>query len=277
MKTGASRGPGVFFAVVLSMVVLVLYRHGQPLSQLLVRPSLTGHTLLGRVRSTTIAMLGIPAAIGLCLMALVLNQGWPSVFGGAMPVVQSEPSRHGGAPAPFSPDDGGEAAASRPSAIVSTPAGGGQGAPASSNLSGSRQAAAPSPASPNPAAEHPSQGAPSTPPAQEPVTTSPPASPGSAPSSKAGSSAKGKGGGKGASAKSKSVSKGRTSKKGGRSSGASKPPSPKPSPATTPAKQSTPAPVVEPAKGEAAKEASSAEADKKKNGSGGGNAYGHEK
>jgi hypothetical protein len=51
-----------------------------------VAPSaLVGDDMLIRLRSTTIGILGLVAAVGLGLVGFVSNQGWPGVFGGPLP------------------------------------------------------------------------------------------------------------------------------------------------------------------------------------------------
>ncbi len=49
------------------------------------RPSLLGGSMLERARSTTFALLGATAALGLAMVALALNQSWPLVAGSAIP------------------------------------------------------------------------------------------------------------------------------------------------------------------------------------------------
>jgi len=46
---------------------------------------LVGDGMLIRLRSTTIGILGLVAAVGLGLVGFVSNQGWPGVFGGPLP------------------------------------------------------------------------------------------------------------------------------------------------------------------------------------------------
>jgi hypothetical protein len=282
------------------MLVLVLYRHGQPLSQLIARPSLLGNTLLGRVRSMTFAMLGATTAVGLCLVAFILNQGWPSVFGGPIPGFPGERSHVAEATsAPPPASNGGTAfgrgpttAASATEAVPDRP-----GRPGS-RLSGSNEVEGPAPASPSPTAPQPSGGgappvegaapppaATPTPPAatSAPTTASPPSTQASA----AGSSDKGKGEGKSkdkgkessstseshAKAESSPAAKGKSASKA-KSASKGKSRSSKPRVEPSPAKQSTPAPVVEPA----GEDAVAAEKEKKdKSGSSNGNAYGHYK
>lgn len=47
--------------------------------------SLLGEGILERARSTTLALLGVTAAVGLSIVALVLQQGWPVVPGSGLP------------------------------------------------------------------------------------------------------------------------------------------------------------------------------------------------
>lgn len=49
------------------------------------RPSLLGDGLLERARSTTLALLGVTAAVGLAIVALVLQQSWPHIGGSPLP------------------------------------------------------------------------------------------------------------------------------------------------------------------------------------------------
>lgn len=57
------------------------------------RPSVLGDGLLERARATSLGLLGITAAVGLAIVALVFNQGWPLVAGGPVPPL---PPRHQG-------------------------------------------------------------------------------------------------------------------------------------------------------------------------------------
>jgi hypothetical protein len=59
------------------MGVTVLLRRGQPGRRHPARLSLLGDGLLERVRSTSLALLGLSTAIGLGLVAVALQQGWP--------------------------------------------------------------------------------------------------------------------------------------------------------------------------------------------------------
>jgi hypothetical protein len=54
----------------------MLSQRGQLLSRLATRPSLAGNGLMERMRSTTFALLGITAAMGLGLVAFISQQGW---------------------------------------------------------------------------------------------------------------------------------------------------------------------------------------------------------
>jgi len=49
------------------------------------RPSVLGGGLLERARSTTLALLGVTAAVGLGIVALALNQSWPLIAGSPVP------------------------------------------------------------------------------------------------------------------------------------------------------------------------------------------------
>lgn len=68
------------------MIVEVLSRLGQTLSRRLSGSSLFGDGMLVRLRSTTIGLLGLVAAVGLGLIAFISQQGWPGVFSGPLPV-----------------------------------------------------------------------------------------------------------------------------------------------------------------------------------------------
>jgi hypothetical protein len=55
-----------------------------------VRASVLGDGLLERTRSTSLALLGLTAAVGLAMVALALNQGWPLIAGAPIPGFGSE-------------------------------------------------------------------------------------------------------------------------------------------------------------------------------------------
>lgn len=50
---------------------------------------LVGDDMLARLRSTTIGILGLVAAVGLGLVGFISHQGWPGVFGGPLPQAPS--------------------------------------------------------------------------------------------------------------------------------------------------------------------------------------------
>jgi hypothetical protein len=66
------------------MVVAVLHVLGQPLSRIAKR-GLLGNSLLGRARSTSFALLGATAAVGLAVLAIALQEDWPLVPGSPPP------------------------------------------------------------------------------------------------------------------------------------------------------------------------------------------------
>lgn len=161
---------------------------------------LLGNKLLDRLRSATFAMLGLTTAVGLVLVALVLQQGWPSVFGGPLPGFPNKPpadetasavpgpSAGGAAPAPQS---GVGAAPSRPgstsgSGVGDSRAGGGSHEVAGSTPIASGPGPAPSEDAPSPpAASPPATGTAPAPAASPPATAAPPATRTDAPVSSA--------------------------------------------------------------------------------------------
>lgn len=64
------------------MNVAVLYRHAQRHGT---RASFLGDGILERARSTSLALLGATAALGLAIVALALNQSWPLLPGSPIP------------------------------------------------------------------------------------------------------------------------------------------------------------------------------------------------
>jgi hypothetical protein len=94
--------------------VSVRHNRGQRRLRTTVRPSLFGAGLLERARATSLALLGATAAVGLAIVAIALNQGWPLIAGSAIP---RPPPQHQGL--------GGAAVASRPGAGHSAPRGAG--------------------------------------------------------------------------------------------------------------------------------------------------------
>jgi hypothetical protein len=67
------------------MDVSVPSKDGQRLRRSTARASILGEGLLERTRSTSLALLGLTAAIGLAMVALALNQGWPLIAGAPIP------------------------------------------------------------------------------------------------------------------------------------------------------------------------------------------------
>jgi hypothetical protein len=72
------------------MDVSVLSKQGQRSLRSALRTSVLGDGLLVRTRSTMLALLGLTAAIGLAMVALALNQGWPLIAGAPIPGFESE-------------------------------------------------------------------------------------------------------------------------------------------------------------------------------------------
>ncbi|HMJ73256.1 MAG TPA: hypothetical protein VK471_07845 [Solirubrobacterales bacterium] len=72
------------------MGVSVLSKHGQRSLRSVARASVLGDGLLERTRSTSLALLGVTAAIGLAMVALALNQDWPLIAGAPIPGVESK-------------------------------------------------------------------------------------------------------------------------------------------------------------------------------------------
>jgi len=86
------------------MGVAVASRIGHALSRLVAGSSFAGEGILIRLRSSTIGLLGVIAAVGLGLVGFVSQQGWPEVFSGPLPVgpsrvVQNDTIALGGEPA----------------------------------------------------------------------------------------------------------------------------------------------------------------------------------
>lgn len=67
------------------MDVSVLSKNRQRSLRSAARASVLGDGLLERTRSTSLALLGATAAIGLAMIALALNQGWPLIAGAPIP------------------------------------------------------------------------------------------------------------------------------------------------------------------------------------------------
>jgi hypothetical protein len=65
----------------------VPYKRGQEWLRAAGRPSILGDGLLERARAISLALLGATAAVGLAIVALAMNQGWPLVAGSSIPVI----------------------------------------------------------------------------------------------------------------------------------------------------------------------------------------------
>jgi hypothetical protein len=68
------------------MDVAVSHKRGKRLSSLSLS-SVIGDGLLERARATSLGLLGITAAVGLAIVALAFNQGWPLVAGSPVPAL----------------------------------------------------------------------------------------------------------------------------------------------------------------------------------------------
>jgi len=182
------------------MDVEVPSKLGQAVARAISPSTLVGDGMLVRLRSTTIGILGLVAAVGLGLVGFVSNQGWPGVFGGPLPQaptrlvendsisapspvalrrsVQGARHRPGRGPANASPDSGPEGSAAPVDTGVSPGGPVGASPPATpGNDDGQAQAPATS-APPTVVAEAPpSQGPPtkasSSPEPAAPTTSSP--------------------------------------------------------------------------------------------------------
>ncbi len=71
------------------MDVSVFSKHGQRSLRSALKAGLLGNGLLERTRSTSLALLGLTAAIGLSMVALALNQSWPLIAGAPIPGIGS--------------------------------------------------------------------------------------------------------------------------------------------------------------------------------------------
>lgn len=158
----------------------MLSRRGQSLFRA-AKLSFAGTGLLERMRSTTFALLGITAAMGLGLVAVAFQQDWPLLPAAPIP----------GLPGNDRPDDAMGVAKPHSAPATQRPVGARVGSPnpsrsapaherETSQVSGSHQlATAPSPPAPNSAADTPS--VPSAPVASEPSEPSSDGSLGSSP------------------------------------------------------------------------------------------------
>lgn len=71
------------------MDVKVASRLGHAVARAVSPSALVGNGMLIRLRSTTIGILGLVAAVGLGLVGIVSQQGWPGVLGGPLPQAPS--------------------------------------------------------------------------------------------------------------------------------------------------------------------------------------------
>lgn len=72
------------------MDVAVDHKRGQRLLRAVSPSSVFGEGLLERARATSLSLLGFTTAVGLTIVALVFNQGWPLPAGGPVPAVQHQ-------------------------------------------------------------------------------------------------------------------------------------------------------------------------------------------
>lgn len=163
------------------MVVKVPSKLGHAVSRALSGQSLIGDGMLVRLRSSTLGILGLVAAVGLGLVAFISQQGWPEGLTGPLPqapgpdFVRNDPIA---APAlasanPLTGSRGGQSARGREGTPPS------ESPSAASELTAARQVGAPAP-QPPPSPEQPAPGpqgtSPSVPsPASTPSTEREPA------------------------------------------------------------------------------------------------------
>lgn len=188
------------FGVAWPMDVSVLSKDGHRRLRPVTRPSLLGQGLLERARATSLALLGLTGAVGLAMVALVLNQGWPLVPGSPIPPLEAQRQALGDAAVAAAPGVTG-AVGRGPAASPSQPRGDAGGAekppvqhspsPANIVVSESTPAGPPasspgdSPPQPAPVGKEPAAtpaptpATPASPPAQTPVASvgTPPSQP----------------------------------------------------------------------------------------------------
>jgi hypothetical protein len=168
------------------MAAQMLSRRGQRLSRLLAKPSFAGTGLLERMRSTTFALLGITAAMGLGLVAIVSQQGWPLLPASPLPGAPAERGEvhDATAVAPDLPSSVAQLSIGKPARgsaadrVVAPPQ------PRASHLSGSRQLAVAPPSPPSdPGADSPTGdgAAPPPEPSEQPSSETPAAAPAPSP------------------------------------------------------------------------------------------------
>ncbi len=168
----------------------MLSRRGHWLARHATRPSFAGTGLLERMRSTTFALLGITAALGLGLVAIVSQQGWPLLPAAPLPGLSVEQSEiHEAIEAP--PGIGSPAAGPSVAAVAGRASTDHRTEPRApgSHVSGSRHLDTAPPSAPAAAAPADSEQSVPLEPAPTPVPVSPAPSSGPAPSSSPASSA----------------------------------------------------------------------------------------
>lgn len=168
------------------------------------RMSILGNGLLERARSTSLALLGLTAAVGLTMVALVLNQGLPLLPGSPIPGGGQDGRSRGPAGGPAALAGGAPRGTARGSqARASSPSGGSKNARSGSHGGSARRVdvsisapagrrggseGAPAPAPPSPAPTSPAVPAPSAPAETDSSAPVPAASPDESPSPAAASS-----------------------------------------------------------------------------------------
>lgn len=137
------------------MVVMVFSKLGKEVSRRFSQLSLAGDSLPVRLRSTTIGMVGLVAAVGLGLMAMISQQGWPDPINAPLPqaprlgVVRNDPLA---LPTGLQPSPRPQRTHSRVATTQSSPAP--QGA-VDAHLGGAQQLEGPAAGPPTPVSEAP--------------------------------------------------------------------------------------------------------------------------
>lgn len=118
------------------MDVEVDQKRGKGRLQSIAHATLLGDGMLERARATTLGLLGVAGAVGLAMLALVFNQGWPLVAGGPVPPLppREQAVARARAVSPIARSPGPADAGTRPHASGRDSGGPGQG-PAAENAS----------------------------------------------------------------------------------------------------------------------------------------------
>jgi hypothetical protein len=149
-------------------------------------PNVAGGSLLERLRSTSFALCGAVTAVGLGMVALAANQGWPGLLDNAIPPIPRQGVHNAQVVArPLAPKGGSNNPAWGLSGTSTRAATGGSGAPGSRHAS-HQQFAVGSPGSPGPAAAPPGGhggigGPAGAPTPKQPASVAPQPAPGPAP------------------------------------------------------------------------------------------------